>query len=172
MPSRSAIVTGTSRGIGAATLALGAPARAQEAAVMTEDEARTTVMLLYGALTATSPELVGPLVTEATTPDWQNCSGEEACETREATIVRWSGRVAVVPDLAWEERDLMVAGDRVIVRGEVSGTPALPFFGVKPSGRGFRLMTIDVHEVRDGRVARTHHAENWASAIEQLTAPR
>ena len=129
-------------------------------------------MPLYDALTAMFPGMVGPLLIEATTPDWRNCSGEDACETREATIVRWSGRVAVVPDLRWEERDLMVAGDRVIVRGEVSGTPALPFLGVEPTGRGFRLMTIDIHEVRDGRVARTHHAENWASAIAQLTAPR
>ena len=30
------------------------------------------------------------------------------------------------------------------------------------------LDTIDIHEVRDGRVHRVYHLEDWATALKQL----
>ena len=36
------------------------------------------------------------------------------------------------------------------------------------SGRGVRVMTIDIHTVRDGKLAVAHHVEDWATALRQL----
>ena len=76
----------------------------------------------------------------------------------------------LIPDLTWDVKEVLVAGDRVIVRSEASGTPQGPFFGVPLGGKSFQIMTIDVHTVSDGKLVTAHHVEDWAGAIRQLTA--
>ena len=41
-------------------------------------------------------------------------------------------------------KGVLVAGKRVVVRGEVSGTPAGDLFGVAHTGKSFRIMAIDI----------------------------
>lgn len=59
-------------------------------------------------------------------------------------------------------------GEQDCCRSEARGTPVGEFLGIAQSGRAFRIMTIDVHEIEDGRVARTYHVEDWARAARQL----
>jgi predicted ester cyclase len=73
-----------------------------------------------------------------------------------------------VPDLSWSLRDLMVCGNKVIVRGEARGTPIETFRGIPATGRSFRVMSIDIHTVRDGKIAQTYHIEDWAGARRQM----
>ena len=50
------------------------------------------------------------------------------------------GRVELsnsVPDMKFDIKEVLVAGDRVIVRGEVTGTPAGELFGVPTRARAF-----------------------------------
>ena len=75
-----------------------------------------------------------------------------------------------IPDMKFDIKEVLVSGDRVIVRGEVSGTPAGDLFGVAHTGKSFRIMAIDIQTVRDGKIARTYHLENWLSALGQLRA--
>ncbi|MGQ9366920.1 ester cyclase [Azospirillum sp. ST 5-10] len=124
---------------------------------------------LYEALTASSPEDVRARLEAATAPDWQNCAFNDTCETREATIARWSARIARIPDFSFEIREVLVSGNRIIVRSEAGGAPVGPFMGVDPRGRSFRIMTLDVHETRAGKIVRTFHAEDWARAARQVT---
>jgi predicted ester cyclase len=76
----------------------------------------------------------------------------------------------LIPDLRWEIKDTLVDGNRIIVRSEASGTPTGPFFGVEPTGKSFRIMTIDIHTIKDGKAVTAHRVEDWASAVRQLTA--
>lgn len=62
----------------------------------------------------------------------------------------------------------MVAGNRVIVRGEGTGTPAGSFLGVAAAGHSFRVMTLDIHEIVSGEVVCTYHVEDWGRAARQL----
>lgn len=66
--------------------------------------------------------------------------------------------------------DIHVVDDTMIVRGEATGTPVKEFWGAAPTGKSFRTMAIDVFTVRDGRLAKGYHIENWATAIQQLNA--
>ena len=70
--------------------------------------------------------------------------------------------------MKFDIKEVLVAGDRVIVRGEVTGTPAGDLFGVPHSGKSFRIMTIDIQTIKDGKIAKTYHMENWLSALSQL----
>ncbi len=57
-----------------------------------------------------------------------------------------------------------------VVRGRASGTPQGPLFGV--DGKGFDIMSIDIHRVQDGRIVESYHVEDWAGALRQLSAKR
>ena len=59
-------------------------------------------------------------------------------------------------------------GDTFVVRSRATGTPVAPFFGVDGQGRSFDIMTIDIHELEDGKIVRTYHVEDWAGALQQL----
>jgi predicted ester cyclase len=91
-----------------------------------------------------------------------------AKKSREAFGAQLAGFGKLIPDLTWKIEELIEAGDRVIVRGRASGTPVGDFFGVAPSGRKFEIMSVDIHTVAEGRVARTYHVEDWAGALRQL----
>jgi predicted ester cyclase len=65
---------------------------------------------------------------------------------------------------------VLKSGNRVIVRGEASGTPAGDFMGVRHGGKSFKLMSIDVHTIADGKLTRSYHLEDWMGAVRQLSA--
>jgi len=56
--------------------------------------------------------------------------------------------------MKFDIKEVLVAGDRVIVRGEVTGTPAGELFGVPHTGKSFRMMAIDIQTVKDARSSR------------------
>lgn len=75
----------------------------------------------------------------------------------------------LMPDLNWAVQDMYQDGDTVVVRSRATGTPVGPLFGVDGQGRSFDIMTIDIHELKDGVIARTYHIEDWAGALQQLS---
>ena len=60
-------------------------------------------------------------------------------------------------------------GNFVTLRSRATGTPVGPLFGVDGEGRSFDILTIDIHELEDGKVVRTYHVEDWAGAQGQLS---
>jgi predicted ester cyclase len=63
---------------------------------------------------------------------------------------------------------MYVTDNFVTVRSRATGTPVAPFFGVDGQGRNFDIMTIDIHELSDGKIIRTYHVEDWATGLSQL----
>ena len=60
-------------------------------------------------------------------------------------------------------------GNRFVVRSRATGTPVGPMFGVDGQGRGFDILAIDIHTVEDGKIVRSYHVEDWATALRQLS---
>jgi predicted ester cyclase len=94
----------------------------------------------------------------------------DLCWGRETSIKVVGGFATSIPDLKFQIHEILVAGDRVIVRGEVTGTPSGALFGAPHTGKSFRIMAIDIQTIRDGRISKTYHLENWLSALGQLRA--
>ena len=136
---------------------------------LTVDQAREIVAPFYKALNAGNDTIA--LVNEATSPDWVSCGGNAACKPRDQVGAAIASLQKTVPDLKWEIKEVLVSGDRVIVRGEASGTPAGTFMGVPGGGRSFRIMSVDVHTIRDGKMIQAYHVEDWMGAVRQLSAP-
>jgi steroid delta-isomerase-like uncharacterized protein len=75
-----------------------------------------------------------------------------------------------MPDYEVTHEDLIAAGDKVAVRNTVSGTHQGAFMGHQPTGRRIEMRTMDIHQVRDGKIVTTWHLEDFAGLLAQLTA--
>jgi predicted ester cyclase len=139
-------------------------------AEMTIEAARASVAPFYKALNAASAKESPDLIRQATAPDWVSCRGNDVCNSRDEVIAGIAARLKSVPDLAWQIKDVQVAGNQVTVRGEATGTPAGEFMGAAHTGKSFKVMSIDVHTVEGGKMIRSYHVEDWVGAIRQLTA--
>jgi hypothetical protein len=38
------------------------------------------------------------------------------------------------------------------------------------TGKSFRIMAFDIQTIKNGKIAKTFHVENWLGAFEQLRA--
>jgi steroid delta-isomerase-like uncharacterized protein len=106
----------------------------------------------------------------ATSEDWTSMgdySGNN--KTREAFLSQMGSFAQLMPDLNWAIQDIHQDGNTFVVRSRATGTPVAPLFGVDGEGRSFDIMTIDIHELEDGVIARTYHVEDWAGALQQLS---
>lgn len=75
----------------------------------------------------------------------------------------------LIPDLKWEPVDLISEGNKVAVRSVATGTPNGDFMGLPTDGsKSFKIMTIDIHKIEDGKVTEVHHLEDWGTAMKQL----
>ena len=75
----------------------------------------------------------------------------------------------LVPDLKWEVQDMRQDGNMVIVRSIASGSPKGEFMGMTLDGsKSFKIMTIDIHSIENGKITQVYHLEDWATAIQQL----
>jgi len=139
---------------------------------LTEAQARAAIAPWYSLFNLPVRGDVKTLHEQVLTADYESCWGylPSECWGRDASIKVVGNFANSIPDMKFEIKEMLVAGDRVIVRGEVSGTPAGDLFGVPHSGKSFRIMAIDIQTIKDGKIARTYHLENWLSALGQLRA--
>ena len=141
---------------------------------LTDAHARAIIEPWYSMFTQPVAGDIAALHNKAVTPDYQSLTGEGAGESwgRDVSIKVIGGFATSIPDMRFEIKEVLVAGDRVIVRGEVSGTPAGPLFGglIPHSGKSFRIMALDIQTIENGKIRRTYHMENWFAALTQLRA--
>ncbi|MGZ3932108.1 MAG: ester cyclase [Bacteroidia bacterium] len=75
----------------------------------------------------------------------------------------------LIPDLKWEPQDITNDGNKYVVRSLVTGTPNGDFMGTPTNGtKSFKIMSIDIHTVADGKIKTVHHLEDWGTAMKQL----
>jgi ketosteroid isomerase-like protein len=155
----------------AAAAVLTAPLAAS-AQSLTEAQARAVIAPWYALFNQPVQGDMKTLQEQVLTADYESCWGylPGECWGRDASIKVVGGFAKSIPDMKFDVKEVLVAADRVIVRGEVTGTPAGDLFGVPHTGKSFRIMAIDIQTIRDGKIARTYHLENWLSAVGQLRA--
>lgn len=159
-----------------ASLALGAAlvsANAQTpqgeiAPSLTVEQARAIVAPLYEALNEPTNKDVPALLAKAANPDYQSCSTNSDCLSRDQLAGVFTSLGKLIPDLHWTIKDIWTSGNRIVVRGEATGTPTGELFGVKPTGKSFKTISIDMFTVRNDKLATAYHVENWIAAMEQI----
>lgn len=91
-------------------------------------------------------------------------------KNRDKFMKQVAGFGQLIPNLKWSIQDVVIGGDKIVVRSRATGTPKGPLFGVDGKGRSFDILTIDIHTVRDGKIVESYHVEDWAGALRQLKA--
>jgi steroid delta-isomerase-like uncharacterized protein len=71
----------------------------------------------------------------------------------------WGLLRAAFPDLAVQVEDLLVDGDKVVIRARAEGTHEGAFMGMPATGKQVAIGVIDINRIEDGRLA-----ERWAVA--------
>jgi predicted ester cyclase len=143
-----------------------------QSTALTDAQARTIISPWYSLFNIATRGDVRAVHDEVVAPDYRSHTGDGPGESwdREASIRVIGGFAQSIPDMAFDVKEVFVAGDRVIVRGEVSGTPAGELFGTPHTGKSFKVMTIDIQTIRDSKMVKTYHLENWLGALGQLRA--
>lgn len=100
--------------------------------------------------------------------EWRSYDGNDTFRTKAETRPFLEGLFASVPDINVENLQLVVEGEWIAVRSELSGTPKGEFFGVPHTGRRFHIMAADFNRYKDGKLVELLHCENWAIAMAQI----
>ena len=119
---------------------------------LTEPQARALIAPWYSLFNIATRGDVRAVQEAVLTEDYESCAGYRPgeCWGRETSIKLVSNFASTIPDMKFEIREVLVAGDRVIVGGEVTGTPSGELFGVPHSANSFRIMAVDIQTIRDG----------------------
>ncbi|MBK8212253.1 MAG: ester cyclase [Myxococcales bacterium] len=133
---------------------------------------KSTVLPFYSeALTVRDGGSPATVLDRLLADDFESKNGQET-KSKAVLAKQLEAFWKIIPDLRWEPKDVLVDGTKVVVRSVATGSPSGPFMGLSLDGsRSFCIDTIDIHEVRDGKIARVYHLEDWATALKQL-APR
>jgi predicted ester cyclase len=73
-----------------------------------------------------------------------------------------------LPDMKVTILDVLVHGDRVGVRAEISGTQTGTLLGIAASSKHIRFAIHSFHQMRGSLIAKTWHLEDWLSVFRQL----
>ena len=110
---------------------------------LTEAQARAVIAPWYSLFNQPVPGDMKTLQEEVLTADYESCWGylPGECWGRDASIKVVGGFAKSIPDMKFDFKEVLVARDRV-----------------------------DIQTIRDGKLARTYHLENWLGALGQLRA--
>ena len=111
---------------------------------------------------------LGERVRRVVSEDWESIPTPRGGKGAEGFVKSLEVFGEKLPDLNWEPQEILQDGNRYVVRSIATGTPAKPLFGQQPNGKAFRIMSIDIHTVENGRIVKSYHIEEWHKAIRQL----
>jgi len=117
-------------------------------------------------------------ISSVTTSDWLSCgNGDVGCQTVAqivSSFIVGFGSIVVRGSITFKFEDIVIAGNSVLVRGELSAIPLSidqpPFNFFNPARTRFTIMTQDIHTIKDGKISRTYHIEDFVGAIGQIKA--
>src|SRR2546421_673822 len=109
---------------------------------------------------------------------WRGGVTQDSVGRRWAVVMAISGRADLKArvtglhnwfnPLRFTVEDVIAEDDRVAVRWTNAGTDSGGFMGIPPTGKEFGIAGIDVHVVRDGRMAEHWHVVDVLGQMQQL----
>ncbi len=135
------------------------------------DAKKTDIQPFYAFLSNPGSETHAQAFLESVDSGWKSI-GDYSGKTKikEKFVKQLKGFSQLIPDLNWAIEEVIIDGNKVVVRSRATGTPKGPLFGVDGKGKSFDILTIDIHTVNTGKVTQTYHVEDWAGALRQLSA--
>jgi steroid delta-isomerase-like uncharacterized protein len=102
-------------------------------------------------------------------PSWVDIpSPPDAPRGPEAAKAAMAMLVSAFPDFDIRIEDIIQDGNKVVVRSTITGTQQQAFAGLPATGRSIRIQAVDIHEIDNGKIARTWHTEDWMTGLREL----
>lgn len=131
---------------------------------------KTMVQTFYDLLSNPASEEHAAAFKEVVAENWESIGDYTGVnKNADKFLGQVGGFGKLIPDLNWEVQEMIQEGNQVVVRSRATGVPAGPLFGVDGKGKGFDILTIDIHTIENGKIIRTYHVEDWAGALRQLS---
>lgn len=109
------------------------------------------------------------LLRQVVTPDWEYIPEPVGAIAGPDQMVQLFDDIAkALPDMKVTILDVLVHGDRVGVRAEISGTQTGTLLGIAASSKHIRFAIHSFHQMRGSLIAKTWHLEDWLSVFRQL----
>jgi predicted ester cyclase len=132
---------------------------------ISETKTRATIERLYEAFAHHDLEMLRKVVT----PDWEYIPESKGAMPGPDQMASVFQNIATaLPDMTIEIHDLLVHGNRVGVRAEVTGTQSGPLMGIAATSKHVRFAIHSFHEMQGELVAKTWHLEDWLAVFQQL----
>ena len=126
-----------------------------------------TAKLFYQAFAHNQPDLLDQVLA----PEWEDIPPNPGqLPGRDAFKPLITGFHKIFSGLKVTNEDILESGDKVIVRSTIEGVQAADFAGFPSKGRPFKIMAIDIHQFKDGKIIKTWHVEEWLSGLFQMGA--
>jgi steroid delta-isomerase-like uncharacterized protein len=78
------------------------------------------------------------------------------------------GLLAAFPDSHTTIDDLVAEGDRVVMRGTATGTNTGSFMGAPPTGKSFKVTTMSVFRIANGKIVEHWGVVDGTGVMQQL----
>jgi predicted ester cyclase len=83
----------------------------------------------------------------------------------------WKAQFQAMPDMKVTLDDAVITSEKIVARVTYTATHTVPFFGgIPPTGKAFKLGTIDIWRVSGGKLAEHWDQVDFAGLQRQLTA--
>ena len=76
----------------------------------------------------------------------------------------------VFPDARFTNDDMLIDGDKVVVRWTCTATHQGTFRGIPPTGKRVTFMGINIYRLRDGKIVERWSVKDYATVFRQLGA--
>jgi steroid delta-isomerase-like uncharacterized protein len=130
-----------------------------------ESAEKQVARLWYDAFTRHDPALLGSILAD----DWVDIPSPPEEQAGPVVGKKLLARLTEsFPDFKIVVEDLIQEGNKVVVRSRITATQQGAFMGFPASGRSISIQAVDIHEIRDGRIAKTWHTEDWMTGLRQL----
>jgi len=123
------------------------------------------VAMWYQAFDRKEPQLLDEILSV----DWVDIPSPPGIPPGPAGVKPTFARlITTFPDLKLTIKDILQDGNKVVVRARMTGTQKEAFMDFRSKNRKIDIQVVDIHEVRDGKIIRTWHTEDWMSGLRQL----
>jgi steroid delta-isomerase-like uncharacterized protein len=126
---------------------------------------RQLIVDFYRAIATHDIELLRAVVAD----DWQYIPALTDDQSGPDQLIPALRNLAIgLPDMKIDLLDVLVSDNRVAVRASVSGTQTGPIMGVAATSKPVEFAIHAFHEVKNGKISRTWHLEDWLSMFRQI----
>ena len=145
-----------------------APPSAAPASPVSSSDAAGSVSVRRSALLPLDP-LLGARLDRILDPNWVDIpAAPDQPPGPEGVKPLLTRLTTTFPDLKLTIADILQDGDKVVVRAEMVGTQREGFMGFPSKNRRMSIQVVDIHQIKDGKIVRTWHTEDWMTGLHQL----